>query len=282
MSKIDQFESLFRAAVQPRYQPNSYALRELLVLTDLPTEQDTAFLAQLEPFFAGLSQAPKLTLIPREQSQDLGALLTLIEGHGADLICTYRNLHSAHGDSPYTLGGHVEVLTQACSTPILLMPRPEQMGGSPFSAPSRVMALTDHFDDHPQLIDAAVAMLKAPGTLVLSHVEDEATFERYMSVIAKIPSIDTDEARALIKAQLLRDAEGYLARSKEALLSAHQHLEVITEVSVGHHLKAHTALVEARAVELLVINTKDEDQLAMHGLSHPIAIELRDLPLLML
>ena len=35
-------------------------------------------------------------------------------------------------------------------------------------------------------------------------------------------------------------------------------------------------------VDLLVMNTKDEDQLAMHGLAYPLAVELRQIPLLML
>lgn len=30
------------------------------------------------------------------------------------------------------------------------------------------------------------------------------------------------------------------------------------------------------------MNTKDEDQLAMHGLAYPLAVELREIPLLML
>ena len=35
-------------------------------------------------------------------------------------------------------------------------------------------------------------------------------------------------------------------------------------------------------VDLLVLNTKDDDQLAMHGLAYPLAIELREIPLLLL
>jgi len=30
------------------------------------------------------------------------------------------------------------------------------------------------------------------------------------------------------------------------------------------------------------MNTKDEDQLAMHGLAYPLAIEVRSIPLLLL
>ena len=35
-------------------------------------------------------------------------------------------------------------------------------------------------------------------------------------------------------------------------------------------------------IDLLVMHTKDEDQLAMHGLAYPLAIELRDIPLLLI
>ena len=35
-------------------------------------------------------------------------------------------------------------------------------------------------------------------------------------------------------------------------------------------------------VDLLVMNTKDEDQLAMDGIAYPLAVELREIPLLML
>jgi hypothetical protein len=35
-------------------------------------------------------------------------------------------------------------------------------------------------------------------------------------------------------------------------------------------------------VDLLVMNTKDEDHSAMHGLAYPLAVELRGTPLLML
>ena len=42
------------------------------------------------------------------------------------------------------------------------------------------------------------------------------------------------------------------------------------------------AKAKEHGVDLVVLNTKDEDQLAMHGLAYPLAIELRQIPLLML
>lgn len=282
MSKIDQFESLFRSAVHAQYSPRSYPIREVLVLTDLPEGEDTNYLSQLEPFFEGLSAEIKLTLIPKEQSQALDQLIELIQGYQVDLICTYRNLHTSYGAFPYTLGGHVEVLTQVCDIPILLTARPEQLGGAKMEPPHRVMALTDQFEEHPHLIDAATAMIKEPGALILSHVEDYATFERYMEAVSKIPSIDTDLARNEIKKQLMNSAESYITSTRSAIQTAHPNITVIAEVKMGHQIVELTALVEAHRIDLLVMDTKDEDQLAMHGLSYPLAIELSNLPLLML
>ncbi len=41
-------------------------------------------------------------------------------------------------------------------------------------------------------------------------------------------------------------------------------------------------LIDEHKVDLLVMYAKDEDQLAMHGRTYPLAVELRHIPLLML
>ena len=51
---------------------------------------------------------------------------------------------------------------------------------------------------------------------------------------------------------------------------------------MGRHLAEYRRLVEAHEVDLLVMHTKDEDQMAMHGMAYPLAIELRQIPLLLL
>ena len=45
---------------------------------------------------------------------------------------------------------------------------------------------------------------------------------------------------------------------------------------------AYRRLIEQHEVDLLVLNTKDEDQLAMRGIAYALAVELRQTPLLML
>ena len=51
-------------------------------------------------------------------------------------------------------------------------------------------------------------------------------------------------------------------------------------VSFGHKLADYLAYVDELQINLLLMPGKDEDQLAMHGLSYPMAIELRQIPLL--
>ena len=49
---------------------------------------------------------------------------------------------------------------------------------------------------------------------------------------------------------------------------------------MGHKLKTYVSIVGEKEVELVVIQGKDDDQIAMHGLSYPLAVELNHLPLL--
>jgi len=117
---------------------------------------------------------------------------------------------------------------------------------------------------------------------VLAHLEDDAMFERYLDVISKIASIDTDEARERIRSQLCKEPRDYIRSVRETLSAAVPNLTITKEVRMGHRVADCKQLVEDHDVDLVVMNTKDDDQLAMHGLAHPIAVELRSIPLLLL
>ena len=120
------------------------------------------------------------------------------------------------------------------------------------------------------------------GTLWLTHVEDEATFERYMETIAKIPAIDTEAASEQIRLQLLKEPSNYIDSCREVLAQARPTLKVRGTVSMGHRLREYQRFVEEHEIDLLVMNTKDNDQHAMHGMAYPLAVELRRIPLLLL
>ncbi len=51
---------------------------------------------------------------------------------------------------------------------------------------------------------------------------------------------------------------------------------------MGNHLRDYRRLIEEHKVDLLVMNTKDDEQLAMHGLAYPLTVELRNTPMLLL
>ncbi len=53
-------------------------------------------------------------------------------------------------------------------------------------------------------------------------------------------------------------------------------------VVMGDRIQEYRRLIEDHHVDMLVLNTLDGDQLAMHGQAYPLAVELRAVPLLML
>lgn len=281
MTRIDQFESVFRAASKPRYAPGDVRLDRILVVTDLDGEAGRRYTARLMAFLGGVAgiDSAEWTELHGE-AETVGALLEAVQNHRPDLVCTYRNLHSGSFRWPYTLGDHAAVLTQVTDAPVLLLPRPDDDLDEALKNTDRVMAITDHLAGDARLVDHALAFTRPGGTLTLAHVEDDHVFERYLDVIGKIPEIDTDTARELIAARLLKEPRDYVDSIRSALADAG--VTVTDEVIMGHQLSAYRALVDKQGIDLLVLNTKDDDQLAMHGLAYPLAVELRRVPMLML
>ncbi len=216
--------------------------------------------------------------------QTAGELLALIETVGPDLICTYRNLHSNAWKWPYSLGTHVDLLTQHTDVPVMLLPHPqaERSAEHALENTDTVMAITDHLTGDHLLVNFALRFAEDAGTVWLTHVEDDATFARYVEVISKIPAIETDEARDALREQLLKEPQDYIDGCVEVLRAAGSHVTIEHLVVFGHHLAEYKRLIDEQTVDLLVLNTKDEDQLAMHGIAYALAVELRHIPLLML
>ncbi len=278
---IDQFESVFRAASRTPYRYAQVPIRKVLVVTDLEAEAAATFTERAMTVLsaAGTSEAEVLGV---GDADSVGDLLEAVQRVAPDLVCTYRNLHSGAWRWPYTLGDHVEVLTQVTAVPVLLLPRPEVEAPEGRGRTDCVMAITDHLDGDERLVNAAAAFTRPGGTLYLTHIEDDAIFERYIEAAGRTPKIDTDVAREAIHDALLKAPADYVEACAAGLAEAGVELKVEPIVQMGHHLSTYKALVRTHDVDLLVMNTKDQDQLAMHGLAYPLAVELRDTPLLML
>lgn len=286
MSKIDQFESAFAAAAKPVYRHGDIALKKVVVFTDLEPQAAETWGAAVQGFLHSLtsSAVPVWRLVPGRQCDTIGEVLAIVAKESPDLVVTYRNLHSEAWQWPHSLSDHLEVLTQVADAPVLLLPRPQRDGtwSHGKEGTNAVMALTDHLAGDNRLVDWSVAFASETGRLWLTHIEDDATFDRYIATIGRIPEIDTDLARERIKRQLLREPRDYIARVAEVLARDVPGLKVEAEVLMGHRVAVVKDLVGTNHLDLLVLHTRDDDQLAMHGLSYPLTVELRDTPLLLL
>lgn len=288
MTKIDQFESIFRAASKEAFEPAAVEFNRVMVVTDLSESASQPFREEVQTFlnvFAEQSD-PTWRLVDGQQFSTVPELLEKINQFRPDLICTYRNLHIPATEHPYSLGVYVDVLTQATTTPILLMPRMElqsefETAELQKAGTGRVMAITDHLAGDHHLVNVGASLVRRGGKLFLTHVEDQVTFDRFLAVIDKIPEIDSDTAKDAIAHRLLAEPRDYIESCK-AILEKSGQLEVEQIVTRGHLLKHHLKLIEEHEIDLLVLHTKDDDQLAMHGLAYPLAVEMRNRPMLLI
>ncbi len=286
MTKVDQFESMFRSASREIFRYEQVNIESVLVVTDRDEVKAKLFGEQTRQFLKVISDDDKVRWhdVNGSEFQTAGELMALVDFAAPNIICTYRNLHSTAWKWPYSLGTHVDLLTQHTDIPVMLLPHPdaERSARHAMENTDTVMAIADRLTGDHSLVNYAVRFTENSGTLWLTHVEDEATFDRYMEVISKIPSIETDEARKDVREQLMREPQDYIGDCVNVLREAGTHVQVEHLITFGHHLAEYKRLIEQHEIDLLVLNTKDEDQLAMHGIAYELAVELRQIPLLML
>ena len=167
---------------------------------------------------------------------------------------------------------------------MLLVPHPDANRAAAHALKSTnvVMAISGHLAGDDALVNAAAAFTLKSGDLWLSHVEDDAEFGRMIEVIGKIPALDTEVAKETIAEQLLKEPKDFIQSCAAVLPAAEVDLRVRELVVMGHRLTEYRRLIEEHTVDLLVLHCKDEDQSAMHGMAYPLAIELREIPMLLL
>ena len=284
MTQIDEFESLFKSADKPVFHLQDIQLKRVMIILDENAVQPEEYADRIKQFVGVIDRPdehPEFEVVTGDRFQEVQELLARVGEFRPDLICTYRNLHIPATDHPYSLGVYVDVLTQASHIPVLLLPRPELIDDQVMKNSDRVMAVTDHLAGDQQLVTYAARFTQRNGQLTLAHIEDEQVFDRYMDVIGKIPSIDTDSAREHILVQLLKEPRDYIQSCQQEIQRLELPISVDSIVTVGHHLVDYKKLIDENQVDLLVINTKDDDQLAMHGMGYPLTVEIREIPLLL-
>ena len=283
MTTLDQFASVFKSAVKPHYRHKVVSVNRAVIVTDLDQTAADAFAKQVQQLLAP-QQVTDWEIITGDQYNSTLELLRLLEGKSTDLTCCYRNLHSQAWQHPHSLGSYLDVLIQRTSSPVLILPHPEAgyAYAHAYHSVRKVLAMTDHMTDDDVLVNYAAEFTGPNGRLHLAHIEDEATFARYIEAISKIETIDTANAEATIKHQLLKYPRDYIDSCRAALSTKYPSMTVDAIVTFGKKLADYLGYVDELEINLLLMHGKDEDQLAMHGLSYPLAIELRQIPLLII
>jgi hypothetical protein len=278
MTNIDQFESVFKAADKPVFHPHDVTLPRRVVVCDSVGAAADEFASRCRRFFVDEEDA-QWELISGDKFGELDELLAKLAELDPHFVLTHRNLHVPASEYPFSLGTYLDVLTQATPYPVLVLPHLDTAYDRPIR---HVMAISDQLVGEDRMVSFAAKMTTKGGTLILAHVEDELIFNRYMNAISKIPAIDTEPARELILERLLEDPLDFIDSCRETLIAGGFDGEVRALVQTGHRIGICTKMVEEDRVDLLVLNTKDDEQLAMHGLAYPLAVELRETPLLLL
>ena len=284
MTNVDQFGSVFRAASKPVFRIEPPGIERVLVVTDLDAAASESFVAAVRSFLGVLGGGVEWLTLDGDGYGNVSELLREVERRSVDVVLTFRHLKSDAWQWPYSLGEHVDVLTQVASLPVMVLPHPERGGALPHALAdtNRVLVVTDHLTGSDRLVNWGLAFAESDARLWLAHVEDERTFERYVDAFSRIPTIDTEMARDELRARLLKDPHDYITSCREALASEKPNLEVEEVVALGHRLVEVQRLIDQYALDLIIMNTKDESQGAMSDLAYALAVEVRSIPLLLL
>ncbi len=93
MTKLDQFESVFRAASKAVFEYQRIAVNSVLIVTDQEGDVAARTGEQVARFLRVLEGAA-FRVVDGTEFDTVPELLGLVEHHRPDLICTYRHLHS--------------------------------------------------------------------------------------------------------------------------------------------------------------------------------------------
>jgi hypothetical protein len=282
--RIDQFESVFRAAEKSRYVYSRPELNRVVVLVDTPVAQGQDYARSVRGFLEASDIEPgEFQLFGSESFTTIQEMLEVVQAASPGLIVTHRHLHLNREELKYSLGAYLDTLTQGTIFPVLVTPSPG-VDGKPaeLEVAKDVLVMTDHLMDDPRSINYGVRFVAPGGVVHLCHIEDDAVFQRYMSVIERIPEIETAEARATIRAKLLQMPADYIQSCAEVLASASIPARVNSVVRLGHRVHDYHDLIKEHAGDLLVCNTKDAEELVIHPMAYAIALEFRHQPLLLL
>ena len=284
MVDLDRFESQFRASVKERPVFEPPDVRSVLIITDLDATSARSLEGKVKTFLSALDvNKIEWRTIGADEIHGVRSMLDHVEKAQPSLIVSYRHLFEDDKDLPHSLGTYADMLIQALTTPVLLLPNPHRPDlTDKLRATQRVVLVTDHIVGDQRLVNWGLCFVNNTGLLQMVNIEDDQVFKRYIEVISKIPDLDTELAHKSIERQLIHEAEDFLSAWAAGIKADYAQLDVETLVQLGHSSQDYIRIAQDADADLVVFNTLNEGQLAMHGIAYALAVELLHRPLLML
>ena len=285
MRDLGEFESVFKRALRDQFEYERIEISKVLLVTDLEGQELDAYRVLVQDYLAAEFRPDTYSLrcLGNDAWSDWAGLRLVLEEEKPDLIITYRLLRVAHPEVLTSLGVYVDSLTQVTSYPVLLMPNPH-FPASQYAPKGlgSVMVATEHlFTDH-SLVNYGIRFTCKGKKLLYCHIEDVNTFEYYMKAIEKVPELDNDLARSRLQEQLTAMPQHYAESVGAKIVEYKKEIELLPVIRFGHIISTYRDLIAQEPISLLVFNTKDDTQLAMHSLGYSLAVEFRNLPILLL
>ena len=286
---IDEFESMFRAAEREPFAYVDVPIQSATLITDgPPTEAGALKDCICSRLLPRLQTVENWRLLTADDYRNVSELLEKLNEQQTDLIATYRHLHEKALIPQHSLGVYLDVLTQATSIPVLVLPgtasKPVSLSGN---VADRVMVVTDHILGEHALINYGVQTVRPTAgwprrDLALPHRRRPGLCPIPAGAFPNPGDRNRYSAGEQIERRLLKDAADFIDTCIAELKEHNLPFELHACVERGHRLKQYVELVREHNVELVVTNTKDEDQLAMHGMAYSLSVELTEVAMLLL
>ncbi len=285
MRDLGEFVSVFKRALRDQFEYTRIELGKILLVTDLMPAQVAEYAERAQTFLDPEFKRDtyQLATLSGQDWRNWGELRAHIDREQPDLIVTYRLLRAAHPESLTSLGVYVDTLTQITPYPVLLLPNPhfETARTSPTELKA-VMVATEHMYADHSLVNYGIRFTPVENQLILCHIEDADTFEYYMKAIEKVPELDNGIARENLSHQLLAMPSYYAESVAKEIVENGTRVKLNSIIEFGHIITKYRELISQEPISLLVFTTKDDTQLAMHSLGYSLAVEFRNMPVLLL
>ncbi len=285
MGDLGEFESVFKRALRDQFEYKRIEIKKILLITDLVGDGVATYAAEARQFLAPEFKPDtfELTTLSGNDWSNWAELRGHLNTHQPDLVVTYRLLRAAHPEMLTSLGVYVDTLTQVTPYPVLLLPNPRFKDSihSPKQLGTVVVATEHMYADH-SLVNYGIRFTPVENNLFLCHVEDEDTFEYYMKAVEKVPELDNDLARERLTEQLTSMPRYYAESVHRKIEENGTRVKLQSIIEFGRIIAKYRKLIAKEPVSLLVFTTKDDTQLAMHSLGYSLAVEFRNMPVLLL